>query len=257
MLVSPGRQRRREACEGVRCERVEFTGAAHDRSTAPIVGSVERAHVVRHERRQRGRRSQRRQTGVGFRRRRAAEHVQPNLQRDLLVLVDRLRQRNAGIVHDDGREVGRGQRRAEEIQHRRSVACERFHVEPYVARIHGKANRTAACGDRILQRRGRRTDRRAQDRLRGERRQTVLLHRLAVEAGAHDDFDAHQRRVGVELANDGRPSAALHRRGRHGGTGCERRRRRGDERGQQGGDEFQDVDSFELTTSVTVTAFFK
>ena len=40
-------------------------------------------------------------------------------------------------------------------------------------------------------------------------------------------------------------------------TGCERRRRRGDERGQQGGGEFQDVDSFESRTSVTVTAFFK
>src|ERR1700733_9773544 len=79
-------------------------------------------------------------------------------------------------------------------------------------------NRTAAGGNGLLERhrRGRlrrRCDRRLQNRLRDERREAALFHRLAIESGGNDDGDANQRRAWIRLTHDRGAAVTLDNRG--------------------------------------------
>ena len=134
------------------------------------------------------------------------EHVETDLQRYLLARGNLSHQRGARVAHGRGRKVGRGYRSTEEIENGGRVGGERLDVKSDVAGIDRKANRAAARGDRVFERnRGRVTlsaDRRADNRLRDERRQTVLLHRLAIETGTNDERNADERRAAIGLTDD-------------------------------------------------------
>ncbi len=133
---------------------------------------------------------------------------------------------------------------AHESEYPVAVFGQRFDLKPDVGRIDDECDGSAGCGNRVFERYT--LDGRAQQCLRGKRRDTVLRETLAIEARTHDEFNVHER-CGAVLLHDRRHAARAgddrRSRRRRGRASDSRNRQQRSER-EEGVTNLHDAESF-------------